>query len=55
MNQVPPETCPHCGRKIREKNAEDSSAQEHGSAPEIDHRGVALPRRTRLGGIIVPQ
>jgi hypothetical protein len=22
---------------------------------EIDHRGVVLPRRTRIGGIIVPQ
>jgi hypothetical protein len=22
---------------------------------EYDHRGVAMPRRTRIGGIIIPQ
>jgi len=24
-------------------------------APEVDHRGIVLPRRHALGGIITPQ
>jgi|GEM_PF-6391777 len=55
MNQASPETCPHCGQPIHRKNAEESPAQEQGRAPEIDHRGVPLPSRTLLGGVIVPQ
>jgi hypothetical protein len=26
-----------------------------GPQPEIDHRGIVLPRRHALGGIITPQ
>jgi hypothetical protein len=29
--------------------------QASGTAAEIDHRGIVLPRRHALGGIITPQ
>ncbi len=51
--------CPHCGAPME-------SREQKSSAPapfipvqqddrEYDHRGVLLPRRTRIGGIIMPQ
>jgi hypothetical protein len=45
--------CPACGGALIErKNAPDSVAL---AAPEVDHRGIVLPRRHALGGIITPQ
>jgi hypothetical protein len=32
-----------------------AAAKKNEEDREIDHRGVVLPRRTRIGGIIVPQ
>jgi hypothetical protein len=46
--------CPACGGALMERLvlAEDSP----GTAPvEVDHRGIVLPRRHALGGIITPQ
>ncbi|MHB1672621.1 MAG: hypothetical protein ACYCSP_00070 [Acidobacteriaceae bacterium] len=50
--------CPACGAPMgkQEPNpAEPSAAQKKEEARETDHRGVAMPRRTRIGGIIIPQ
>jgi hypothetical protein len=30
-------------------------AKEQEEDREVDHRGVMMPRRTRIGGIIMPQ
>jgi hypothetical protein len=47
--------CPACGGALveREKLKEEPSAP--GPAAEVDHRGIVLPRRHALGGIITPQ
>lgn len=58
--------CPHCGAaptappfENQPAATEDASAQNasrHGELErEYDHRGVLLPRRARVGGIITPQ
>jgi hypothetical protein len=33
----------------------ETSAATNNENREIDHRGVVMPRRTRIGGIIMPQ
>jgi hypothetical protein len=45
--------CPACGGAIIER-AEIPSASPQPPA-EVDHRGIVLPRRHALGGIITPQ
>jgi hypothetical protein len=48
--------CPACGGAIVDRTAiaENSS---HAAAPQpvVDHRGIVLPRRHAVGGIITPQ
>jgi hypothetical protein len=46
--------CPACGGALIER-ADDSAPIAAGHPPEIDHRGIVLPRRHALGGIITPQ
>lgn len=45
--------CPACGGAlvVRTEMAEDLQR----AALEVDHRGIVLPRRHALGGIITPQ
>jgi hypothetical protein len=45
--------CPACGGAL----AEQPSLPEAARTPvaEVDHRGIVLPRRHALGGIITPQ
>jgi len=44
--------CPACGGALIERK----SLPEPGKPPaEVDHRGIVLPRRHALGGIITPQ
>jgi hypothetical protein len=45
--------CPACGGALVER-AELPSSPAH-AAPEVDHRGIVLPRRHAVGGIITPQ
>ena len=56
---VAPETkadwCPACGGAIIELAWPATSVQPPGPPPEVDHRGILLPRRHALGGIITPQ
>jgi len=51
--------CPACGGALLERSVitEGSpDAQAQASSPaEVDHRGIVLPRRHALGGIITPQ
>jgi hypothetical protein len=36
-------------------NPTKPTAAKKNEVREIDHRGVVMPRRTRIGGIIMPQ
>jgi hypothetical protein len=44
--------CPACGGALTERAELKQSA---GPPAEVDHRGIVLPRRHALGGIITPQ
>jgi hypothetical protein len=52
----PDSQCPACGAPIEKQHpTEPSVAQKQEENREVDHRGVVMPRRTRIGGIIMPQ
>lgn len=54
----PDSRCPTCGapmRKHQHELTESSAAKKMEEERETDHRGVVMPRRTRIGGIIMPQ
>lgn len=46
--------CPACGGAIVEREAIAEAVPTKPPA-EIDHRGIVLPRRSAVGGIITPQ
>jgi hypothetical protein len=41
--------------KQQQNPTEPPVAKEQEEDREVDHRGVIMPRRTRIGGIIMPQ
>ncbi|HVN93050.1 MAG TPA: hypothetical protein VMT38_05115 [Terracidiphilus sp.] len=46
--------CPACGGALVERKS--LAEADSGRPPaEVDHRGIVLPRRHALGGIITPQ
>ncbi|MGA9424412.1 MAG: hypothetical protein WBV33_04985 [Terracidiphilus sp.] len=47
--------CPACGAALTEREFSPALANASVPAPEVDHRGILLPRRHALGGIITPQ
>jgi RNA polymerase subunit RPABC4/transcription elongation factor Spt4 len=47
--------CPACGGAILEREVTQALLDVNGPAAEVDHRGILLPRRHALGGIITPQ
>jgi predicted amidophosphoribosyltransferase len=47
--------CPACGGALQERDCSPTDCQPPRPAPEVDHRGIVLPRRHALGGIITPQ
>jgi hypothetical protein len=47
--------CPACGGALLERASLQASGQPAAPAVEVDHRGIVLPRRHALGGIITPQ
>jgi hypothetical protein len=47
--------CPACGGALLERAALEGVEQAGAAAAEVDHRGIVLPRRHALGGIITPQ
>jgi hypothetical protein len=63
-----PQTCTHCHAQLADDNSADwcpacggalieaAIIPSRDNAPaEVDHRGIVLPRRHALGGIITPQ
>lgn len=46
--------CPACGGALMER-AELQGSGAKAAQAEVDHRGIVLPRRHALGGIITPQ
>jgi hypothetical protein len=47
--------CPACGGALIERESVPALNQKGTPPPEVDHRGILLPRRHALGGIITPQ
>jgi hypothetical protein len=47
--------CPACGGALAERSQLAGERSVGGPAAEVDHRGIVLPRRHALGGIITPQ
>ena len=50
--QTQADWCPACGGALIERPELPKGAER---APEVDHRGIVLPRRHPVGGIITPQ
>ena len=46
--------CPACGGALTERPALEPEEPKLAKA-EVDHRGIVLPRRHAVGGIITPQ
>jgi hypothetical protein len=46
--------CPACGGALIEREGLPGP-EGSGTPAEVDHRGIVLPRRHALGGIITPQ
>jgi hypothetical protein len=47
--------CPACGGALIERKILSRELMHTAPAAEVDHRGIVLPRRHALGGIITPQ
>ena len=45
--------CPACGGAL--VNRQELPSSPLNATPEVDHRGIVLPRRHAVGGIITPQ
>jgi len=47
--------CPACGGAIAERLALHEDSSKNPPHAVVDHRGIVLPRRHAVGGIITPQ
>jgi hypothetical protein len=47
--------CPACGGALTDRPVLREPKIPGAPAAEVDHRGIVLPRRHALGGIITPQ
>jgi hypothetical protein len=47
--------CPACGGALVERSEIAVAKTANVQAAEVDRRGIVLPRRHALGGIITPQ
>jgi len=47
--------CPACGGALLEQASLPSLGQSNEPAAEVDRRGIVLPRRHTVGGVITPQ
>jgi hypothetical protein len=54
-NDTEADWCPACGGALIEREGAAELDSPHGLPQEVDHRGIVLPRRHALGGIITPQ
>jgi hypothetical protein len=52
--QTKADWCPACGGALVERQSLPESGAA-GAKAEVDHRGIVLPRRHAMGGIITPQ
>jgi hypothetical protein len=52
-DQTKADWCPACGGALAAREI-SSKESDRGAAIEIDHRGIVLPRRNLVGGIITP-
>lgn len=52
--QTEADWCPACGGALAVRS-ELPASQPSAFPPEVDHRGIVLPRRHAAGGIITPQ
>lgn len=53
-----PRLCAHCGAPVSPDSprlAQPTTNEAAAEDREYDRRGILLPQRTRVGGIIVPQ
>ncbi|MGD0788664.1 MAG: hypothetical protein ABR898_11815 [Terracidiphilus sp.] len=55
LETVADDWCPACGGALVERTSAPALAHPAGPPAEVDHRGIVLPRRHALGGIITPQ
>jgi len=46
--------CPACGGALIERPSLPGAESASAIPAEVDHRGIVLPRRHALGGIITP-
>ena len=46
--------CPACGGAMTDR-PELAEVEQKAASAEVDHRGIVLPRRHAVGGIITPQ
>jgi hypothetical protein len=53
--QTEEDWCPACGGALLERASLPPLDQPTGSAAEVDRRGIVLPRRHAVGGVITPQ
>jgi len=51
-DQTEADWCPACGGALTVRNSLPTESDR--GAAEIDHRGIVLPRRNAVGGIITP-
>jgi hypothetical protein len=47
--------CPACGGALMERHELALETAPQAPAAEVDHRGILLPKRHAVGGIITPQ
>jgi hypothetical protein len=47
--------CPACGGALIERARLAAVEQAGAGVAQVDHRGIVLPRRHAVGGIITPQ
>ncbi len=47
--------CPACGGALVERALLVDAGNARKPAADVDHRGIVLPRRHALGGVITPQ
>lgn len=53
--EIDADWCPACGGALTERASLPEPGKPTGPVAEVDHRGIVLPRRHAVGGIIAPQ
>jgi hypothetical protein len=54
-NDTETDWCPACGGALIAQAGVPALELPQGLSLEVDHRGIVLPRRHAMGGIITPQ